>query len=160
MVSGIAAIGFLSGCMAGNNKDLGNHPEFRSVVGRNVSLQRQTYVFLDKDGFMTMPPYRIDDYSEAYGMLVNGTNQNFTNFGICTLPIGYSIHIDSVRLKVGFDSGSSPTALGHLVLPTSHEEVRFYFNWGLTSHAYTYLKRAPWEPSTVPLRRYVPSLYP
>jgi hypothetical protein len=67
------------------------------------------------------------------------------------IPAGHLVHIDSVKLKATFDSGSFLTALGHTFVPQLGEEVAVFYDWGAIGS----LDRAPWEPLTVPKRRVI-----
>jgi len=85
----IPVISFLlTACVAGNNRDLSHSAPFNAYAGSTVALLRPVYVFDDHGDNFTMPRYNISDGP-----------------------------INSVRLKVGFDSGAFPTALGHTFIP-------------------------------------------
>jgi hypothetical protein len=143
-VSRILAIltaGFLlTACVAGNNRDLSRRTPFNAYAGRTVTLLRPVYVFDNRGEALTMPPYSISD---------GPINSVPPDYGFCRLPAGHQVHIDSIRLKVGFDSGAFPTALGHTFVPTLGKEVEFYSYLGV----HQTLFRAPWEPLSVPARR-------
>jgi len=92
-----------------------------------------------------MPPYNIRD---------GPINRVPPDYGLCRLPAGHLVHVDSIRLTVGFDSGAFPTALGHTFVPELGKEVEFYYYWGWGRR----LQRAPWEPLSVPDRSLIDDL--
>jgi hypothetical protein len=114
----VVSISLVSGCMAGNNRDLSTHPPFSAYVGRTVSLLRPAYVIYEDN--WTMPKYGIRETP-----LHDRLSPNYP------LSAGHLIHIDSVRLKVTFDSGAWPTALGHTFVPQLGKEVRVFYYWGV-----------------------------
>lgn len=134
-----------SGCMAGNNKDLGGIPPFNRYAGRTVRVLRRTYVYYDAaEGTISMPLYSVDDTPSQ-------RDTYFECYLVCTLPPRYPIHIDTVRLKVGFDTGGAAFALGHLTVPGTHKQIPFWYDWGDIGHAKRdMIYRAPWEPATEP----------
>ena len=139
----LLAISFLlTACVAGNNRDLSHHAPFNAYAGRTVELLRPVYVFDDHGDNFTMPRYNISD---------GPINSVPPDYGFCRLPPGHRVHIDSVRLKVGFDSGAFPTALGHTFIPALGKDVEFYCYLGVRQTLF----RAPWEPLSVPARRNV-----
>ena len=140
----------LSGCIAGNNTDLSRRQPFSAYSTRTVPLLRPAYVFDNVGQYLTMPRYNISEYPINSARLVDGRWEPRTDYGICRLPSGHPVQIDSVKLKAGFDSGTSVTALGRTFLPSAGREVAFFFSWGGTD----VLFRAPWEPLAVPRRRH------
>jgi hypothetical protein len=136
----ILSIAVLSACVSGNNRDIGSRAPFNAYLGRTVTLLRPVYVFDNRGESLTMPRYSISD---------GPINSVPPDYGFCRLPVGHPVHLESVRLKVGFDSGAFPTALGHTFVPKLGKEVDFYYYWGFRQTLF----RAPWEPFSVPDRR-------
>ena len=144
----------LTGCIAGNNKNLSHLPPFNRYVGHNVVLDRPVFVFYEKD-YLTMPNYSIQEAPLRSFTLEDGQLRKHVDFGVDKLPAGQRVFIESVRLKVGFDTGAFQTALGKMTLPSKGAEVPFFFRWGVDRT----LNRAPWEPSSTPERRSLSSEY-
>ena len=142
----------LVGC---HSIDVSKLEPFDNYVGCSVLLQRPMALVRESRGMMSrshLPRLRTSPYvmldiqeSEKSFLHLYPTDTNVT-----VLPTGHSVTIRTVRNEIAFVDPVYTTVYGELILPGGKRSVRFAYAWGDTLRLFP----APWEPDSVPRRRY------
>ena len=142
---------FMGGCTSSQN--ISKVYPFSSYVGRTVTIQRPIAV-VQTWNIWSGPrgPGGIPTLSSSASRALKNTNDVETGEMVYTvLPMGHPVYLESVRDEIAFDSESIVT-YGRTTIPPGEKPVQVAYRWGML----WCLEPAPWEPDTLPKRRYLP----
>ncbi|SRR6266576_1810989 len=148
----LACVNLFSGCAT--TKDLSKIPFIHGQVNSRQPIKGRCILMSGQkawndtsnghESWFRGAPYQLYDYDESS----NSWRKNGW------VPKGTEIEIHSVELHETFET-TYIDVLGTIFLPDEHSPKEFWYSWMSVGSARAALKRAPWENSDVPERRYL-----
>ncbi len=157
----ILVLVFVAGC---SSTDVSKLEPFSSYVGQTVELRYPVAVVQRRSMWSAGSSGGVHSHQSAqYGLKAAVAKQGGAWLGsaghddqiFATLPIQHPVRIVQVLDEVFID-GEQIVAYGRTTIPPGTNEVTFAYAWGFMWR----LERAPWEPDSVPEKRYPPGQLP